>query len=459
MKNRQAASLVDAFERALGAIRTRVSVSAFAVAYSGGLDSAVLLHLAKGYAIQHGLTLFAFHIHHGISQNADLWLSHCERECASLDIRFAARCVDLSGRDKDSLEQAARMKRYQALGELCQTHQVPLLITAHHQDDQAETVLLQMLRGSGVAGLSGMEKVNTATALLGDPDLFIGRPLLDVSRDELERFVAEKNIRYVEDESNADFRYARNALRHNVMPPLAEYFPGFQDRFARMAQHAQAAQRLLNEMAVQDLATCADDDRIDIGCLRQLNADRIDNLLRYWFASRGVRMPTTAWLSEMREQLLGAREDAQLRVTHPDCEIRRYRDKIFLTAREKEAFSSAPMTFRWHGETQIQLPEFGGSLYFDAAEQGMDPDWLRGQELSIRHRNGGEKLKTALNRPTRSLKHHYQALGIPPWERAHLPVITAGDQLIFAAGIGMNWNDLPLVGKGAILMRWKPDAK
>ncbi|HJV73807.1 MAG TPA: tRNA lysidine(34) synthetase TilS [Noviherbaspirillum sp.] len=459
MKNRPVASLVDAFERALGAIRTRVSVSGFAVAYSGGLDSAALLHLAKGYATQHGLTLFAFHIHHGISQNADLWLLHCEHECESLGIRFAARRVDLSRRDKDGLEQVARIKRYQALGELCRAHQVPLLITAHHQDDQAETVLLQMLRGSGVAGLSGMEKVNTAPGLLGDPDLFIGRPLLDISRDELERFVVEKDIRHVEDESNADFRYARNALRHKVMPSLAEYFPGFQDRFARVAQHAQAAQRLLDELAAQDLSACLDDERIDIDRLRQLGADRIDNLLRYWFASRGVRMPTTAWLSEMREQLLGAREDAQLRVTHADCEIRRYRGRIFLTARENEASSAASMTFRWHGESRIHLPEFGGSLYFDAAEQGMNPDWLRGQELRIRYRTGGEKLKAALNRPTRSLKHHYQALSIPPWERKLLPVIMAGGHLIFAAGIGMNWHDLPLVNEGAILMRWKPDVK
>lgn len=466
MSNKQAASLAGAFERALGAIRTRVSGSeeapsspSLAIAYSGGLDSAALLHLAHAYAVAHDIGLFAFHIHHGISPNADNWFSHCERECARLGIRFDARRISLIDHHKDGVEQAARISRYAALGELCRTHGVPLLLTAHHQDDQAETVLLQLLRGAGVAGLCGMEQANTAPALLGDPELVLGRPLLDIPRSELERFVAQQHIPHIEDESNADVRYARNALRHKVMPSLAEYFPGFQRRFERTAQHAQSAQRLLNELAAQDMAACADGECIDIGRLKRLNPDRIDNLLRYWFASRDMRMPATAWLAEMRVQLLDAREDAQIRVTHADCEIRRHRDKIFLTPRlDDAALNVPPEAFRWCGETYLHFPSYGGSLHFDAAEQGVDAAWLRAQELQIRFRIGGEKLKSAPNRPTRSLKYHYQALNIPAWERLRLPLVTANDRLLFAAGIGMNWRALPVGGGQAIRLRWETDA-
>lgn len=463
----QAASVPDAFERALDAILARVSVSAvaippqhlIAVAYSGGLDSSALLYLAHWYAAARGLALFAFHIHHGISEHADAWLAHCKRECLSLGVRFDARRVTLVEQARHGVEQEARMRRYAALGELCQLHRVPLLLTAHHLDDQAETLLLQLLRGSGIAGLSSMQSADAAADLLGDPDLLLGRPLLDVSRSELERFVAEHAIGHVEDESNADPRYARNALRHQVMPVLHRHFPGFQERFARSARHAQSAQRLLNELAAQDLALCREGDCIDIGKLKGLGSDRIDNLLRYWFALRGVRMPSTAWLAEMRAQLFEAKGDAQLRVIHPDCEIRRHRNRIFLTPRrDGDALQVEPLPFRWYGEQTIDFSMYGGSLHFEPAQEGIDAAWLRGQDLLIRYRSGGETLKPAPNRPTKPLKYHYQALDIPAWERPRLPLVcTAAGQLLFAAGIGLNWRELPADGSRHIRLRWEPE--
>jgi tRNA(Ile)-lysidine synthase len=458
--NKQVAPVIGAFERALGEIRARVCVSgvpAVAVAYSGGLDSSVLLHIARDYAAAHGMVLFAFHVHHGISPNADDWLAHCRRECERLGVTFDARRVQLSGTADTGVEEAARLSRYSALGDLCRAHGMPLLLTAHHQDDQAETVLLQLLRGSGVAGLAGMEAANTAPGLLGDAELLMARPLLAVSRAELEEYASTKSIAYIEDESNTDTRYARNALRHRVMPSLAEYFPGYQQRIARMAQHAQSAQRLLIELAAQDLSRCLEGECIDINRLRLLSTDRIDNLLRYWFASRGVRMPATAWLSEMRVQLLDARADAQLCVTHADCHIRRHRDRVFLVPRrDDDGMSALPFAFRWNGETQMRFAAFGGTLHFEQAEQGVDADWLRGQALMIRHRSGGERLKPAPNRPTRSLKQHYQALDVPAWERERLPVVTAGGELLFAAAIGMNSHHFGL-GATCIRLRWEGD--
>jgi tRNA(Ile)-lysidine synthase len=469
--NKDHASLVDAFERALEVILARVSVlaplvdppeqnplRAIAVAYSGGLDSSALLHLAHRYALRHGIALFAFHVHHGISPNADCWLAHCERECVRFDVRLDVRRVLLADRNRNGVEQAARISRYAALGELCRLHQVPLLLTAHHLDDQAETVLLQMLRGSGVTGLGGMDQANTAPALLGERNLVMARPLLDVSRSELEQFVASEEIAYVDDESNADPRYARNALRHKVLPSFEEYFPGFQQRLARTARHAQAAQRLLDELAAQDLAACRDGECIAVEPLAQLSADRIDNVLRYWFASGGMRMPATAWLGEMRQQILEAREDARLCVKHPDCEVHRHRGRIFLVPRSGDvAPPQPPLKFRWHGEARVHFPAYGGSVLFNEAQEGIDAAWLMTQDLVIQVRGGGEKLKLASNRPSRSLKHHYQALGIPSWERAHLPVILAAGQLLFAAGIGMNWRGLRCDGSRHITLSWERD--
>jgi tRNA(Ile)-lysidine synthase len=336
---------------------------------------------------------------------------------------------------------------------------VTLLLTAHHQDDQAETVLLQLLRGSGVAGLAGMETANAAPDLLGNSDLFMARPLLALSRAELEDFAASKGIAYIEDESNTDPRYARNALRHRVMPSFAEYFPGFQQRIARTAQHAQSAQRLLNDLAAQDLATCLDGECIDLNRLRKMNTDRIDNVLRYWFASRGVRMPATSWLSEMRMQLLDARPDARICVTHADCHIRRHRDRVFLVPRQNDDILSAlPFTFQWNGEAEIRFSAYGGTLHFENAAEGIDADWLKGQNLMIRHRSGGERLKPAFDRPTRSLKQHYQALDVPAWERERLPVIVLGDQLLFAAGVGMDCHHVSKANGTRIRFRWEPRA-
>lgn len=435
-----------------------VKPAAMAIAYSGGLDSAVLLRLAHRYARDNDIALHAFHIHHGLSPNADQWLEHCRRSCASLEISFDCRNVSLLNRDESGTEEAARIARYAALGALCIEHHVPLFLTAHHLDDQAETVLLQLLRGSGVAGMSGMDNANRAPDMLGDASLVVARPLLSLSRSALEHYALEQGIEHVDDESNRDPRYARNALRHQVMPALAACFPGYQQRFARTAQHAQAAQRLLVEMAAQDFAACRVGDALDVDRIRHLGADRADNMLRYWFGSRGIRMPSTSWLLEMRKQLLEAKADAQLCVTHADCQIRRHRERVYITPRFDDDCSEVePVPFKWNGEASLHFPSFHGSLYFDADESGVDADWLCGRSCVIHYRQGGERLKLAANRPTKSLKYHYQAMDIPAWERERLPLISSGGKLLFAAGLGMDCALLAPVGTTRIRIRWQSD--
>jgi tRNA(Ile)-lysidine synthase len=246
------------------------------------------------------------------------------------------------------------------------------------------------------------------------------------------------------------------------MPALEQHFPGFQERFARSAQHAQSATRLLTELAEQDLAATRDGDYLDIAKLRALSQDRAYNLLRHWFATRGYSMPSTAWLAEMLTQLLEAKYDAQLLVTHPDCHVRRYRDRLHLTPKledlagtREDQFDDKPGTgFRWNGETELAFPAYGGVLYFELAEEGLDPEWLRTQALLIEFRRGGERLKLAPNRPTRPVKYHYQALNIPAWERGRLPVVKSPGQLLFAAGIGMDCHQVG-GGAGRIRLRWQ----
>lgn len=469
MKKQQTGSVPDTFAGAMAACGAQDG-QRLAIALSGGLDSSALLHLAHAWAEQHGVALHAFHIHHGLSQNADAWLEHCAAICVALGVTFEARRVVLEKNARTGIEEAARNSRYAALGALCREHGVKLLLTAHHQDDQAETVLLQLLRGSGTAGLSGMDAANSAPDLLGNAELVMARPLLPVSRRQLADYVAQHAVAYITDESNDDTRYARNSLRHTVMPALAVAFPGFQERFARSAQHAQSAQRLLVELATQDLALCLDGDCIDLTQLRKLSLDRCYNLLRHWFGTRHLRMPSTAWLVEMLAQLLEARPDAQLLVTHPDCHVRRHRDRLYLTPRlddlpgmrDKDdenipGLERAGQGFSWQGEPDLAFPAYGGVLHFDMAgdgEAGLDAAWLRQQALMIDFRKGGERLKLAFNRPTKTLKYHYQAFDVPAWERERLPTVCAAQQLLFAAGIGMDCRHLVDAAMPRVRLRW-----
>ena len=413
-----------------------------AVAYSGGLDSAVLLKLCATFAQHHSLPLMALHVHHGLSSNANAWVVHCEQQCKAMDIPFEVAYVQLGQTQDEGIEATARKKRYSALGQLSQQHQIDVLLTAHHQDDQAETLLLQLLRGAGIAGLCGMQQSHYAKSLLENETLLLVRPLLNATREEIERYATEHQIQHIEDESNLDERFARNALRHQIMPLLEQHFPGFQSRFARTALHAQSALVLLEQLAQQDYRLCLSESNsreLNVVTLQDLPDERIDNVLRYWIAVHNVQMPSAARLSEIRKQLLHARDDAQVCVKHGEVEVHRYRQQLSIA-------KCAPPTpdvisFVWQGQASIAFPSFAGQLCFHQAQPdqfGIPSKWLAEQRLQIRPRQGGERLKLAPNRPTRDMKSHYQTAGIAYWQRERLPFVFADKELVFAAGIGMN---------------------
>jgi len=453
--------LLQALHATLAATGFEPAQDTLAVAFSGGLDSTVLLEAAAQWQHESGGRVVALHVHHGLSPNADAWLAHAEQACAQRGITCAHERVQLERVADSGVEEAARLARYAALGRLCRAHGARLLLTAHHLDDQAETVLLQLLRGSGLAGLSGMDQCNAAPGLLGDADTLIARPFLAIPRAQLEEGARAWSLAWIEDESNSDPRYTRNALRHQVMPALGQVFPGYQQRLARAAGHAQGAQELLREVAEQDLAQCREDDHLRMPALRALSEQRFLNLMRHWFGLRGMRMPSSAWMQEMRTQLLEADVEAQLCVSHPDGEVHRYRERVFLAPRRSLPDEDASLSLRWSGQAQVHVPVFHGTLQFEPipagdARPGFDAAWLRAQSLLVCGRSGGERIKLAQNRPARSLKQQYQSADVPAWERPYLPLVWAGEDLLFAAGVGMDCAHFAQAGE-RIALRWQQD--
>lgn len=450
-------TLIIAFERALEEILARVIISGeggIALAYSGGLDSSVLLALASRYCKSKQIPLYAFHIHHGLSPNADAWLAHCEQQAMAAGVKFVTQRVSLKDTDQHGIEQAARTARYEALAALCDTHHITLLLTAHHQDDQAETVLLQLLRGAGLPGLSGMALLHEDHALL-NVDLALGRPLLAHTRLQLEALAQTLGISSINDESNTDTRYRRNAVRQLIAPVIESSFPGFAAQIARSSSHVQAAQRLLDELAAIDLLACEQQGSLELARLAGLSADRVDNLLRYWLQQQGLSLPSTAQLMQLRSQMLGASIEAHPLLRLAGATLERRAGWLTISDSYRDAVPpTEPLILHWQGEAEIVIPEWQGKLVFETgSQQGFDRKLLEAGPLVLRPRSGSERLKLAASRPSRTLKNLFQESQISARERPWLPLLYVGESLAFAAGLGMDVR-LGLVEKG-VGLRWE----
>ena len=453
--------LTQDFERALADIVARAAVSGadarIGVAFSGGLDSSVLLHLASEYARDHHLALIAFHVHHGLSPNANAWLAHCEQAAAACGVPLVSRQVDVGDNSGRGMEEAARIARYQALGEMCRENACRLLLTAHHQDDQAETVLLQLMRGAGLPGLSGMAELQLRHEPMGD-GVSLGRPLLAASRAQLELLRDALGLDHVCDESNGDLRYRRNALRNTVAPLLEQHFTGFAARVARSAGHAQTAQSLLLELAEIDLAFCRAaswSDPLHVPELKILTPRRADNLLRHWLFQNRVQLPSQSRLEEIHSQMLDAAYDMHPFFDFGTVVLRRIGKRLELHPRLGTP-PEEPVEVHWQGEAELAVPAWRGKLVFEAGDGlGLPRDALFRHPLMLHRRAGQERLKLAANRPSRSLKSLYQEADIAPWRRLWSPLLFLNGELVFAAGLGM---DVRHVAMGeSVALRWVPD--
>ncbi|HKR39116.1 MAG TPA: tRNA lysidine(34) synthetase TilS [Paraburkholderia sp.] len=434
---------------ALGVVLSTLADDArIAIAYSGGLDSSVLLDAAVRVA--GAQRLVALHVHHGLSPNADAWLAHCDATARGYGVTFDARRVELARDDAAGVEAAARDARYHALDAMCTAHGVQTLWLAQHADDQAETVLLQLLRGAGLAGLAAM-----APARASANGAVRMRPLLALLRTQLERYARAHGLHWIDDESNDDTRYARNALRHDVMPALSAHFPGYRDALARTAAHAASSQRLLDDLARIDLREVGREgaSALSHAALLALDDARALNLLRYWMRSLGLPAASAARLADMLRQLREvAREDVNghaLRVDHAEHRLRSYRGIVSweaVRARDERAGEGAAhareaVSLTWRGEEVWRLPSWRGTYVFaPAAPDDADavPERvLASAPLIARERSGGERLRDEAANVSRTLKNLFQTRGVPAWER-DVPLLYVGETLLFVPRIGVN---------------------
>lgn len=446
-----------------------------AVAYSGGADSSALLHVAAGLQARGVLDVVALHVHHGLAPAADAWLAHCREEAAHMGVRFDSERVHLP-RERASLEAEARRLRYAALILLCRRHGASLLLTGHHADDQAETVLINLARGAGIGGLAGAARSRPL-----DAGLTLLRPLIDVPAERLRAHVAAHGLAHVEDPSNDDRRFTRNAIRHEVLPAWRRIVPTIATRLAQTAAHASTLQALLDEIGNEDLHDDAahgrppvdeaegasetntvidTNDALDVERIEALTDARAANALRVWLARRGMRAPSTAALREMIDQLLNASPDAQIALLHEQQTLRLYRGRVSID--RGGPARAGPKRLTWHGEAAIEVCEWDGVLHFEPATgPGLDPAALRAGPLLLRDRRGGERLRMRADGPSRTLKNLYQEAGIAAWQRTRLPLVYLGDRLVHAAGLGTNATtlDTGIPADGSIALRWEAGAR
>ena len=410
-----------------------------AVALSGGVDSIVLLDSLARLAPRHSITLSAIHVNHGLSPNAQAWAEFCAAHCAQHGLPFAVHRLQLARERGRSLEALARSARYERL----LAHEVDVVALAHHADDQAETVLLQMLRGAGPHGLAAMPAYRP-----GRPALL--RPLLDLPRAAILACAKARKLAWIEDESNADRALARNALRHDIAPLLAARFPGYPRTLARAARHQAEAAQLLDELAKSDAAGAVDANGLDSARLHALSGARARNLLRWFLRTQGLRTPSEARLADMLRQLVDAGADARTRIVLDDVEIGRHRGRVAVHAPPPQAFERL-----WRGESEVALP--GGVLAFQRElGAGLAGAKLERTRVTLRSRVGGERIRLAADRPTRTVKQLLQEAHVPPWLRQSLPLVWCDDELAAVPGLGIALKFQAAPGEGGWTLDWRP---
>jgi tRNA(Ile)-lysidine synthase len=374
-----------------------------AVGLSGGVDSVVLLHQLKE---RPKARVRAVHVHHGLSPNADAWARFCAKLCKRLDVPLAIRKVKVVRRGK-GLEAAAREARYEAF----RKEKAGVIALAHNLDDQAETVLMNLLRGAGARGASGMPEHGR----LGGKTLW--RPLLGVPRSEIEAYARKHNLAWIEDESNADESLTRNFIRRSIGPLLEKRFPQWKQSLGRAARHFS---------------------KREIGR---------EDLLRKYLQSRGLKAPSEAKLVEMLKQLSSG--GARTKLEHDGATLRVYRGALLPDSATPAEFSSR----EWNGEPRLKLPALGGELRFRKARgKGIA---LEHQPLSVRLRSGGERLQPDPGRPRRTLKNLFQEAGVPPWERERLPLLFSGDDLVWVPGVGIDARFQAPPGAQGLVPEWR----
>ena len=435
-------------ERLLAALPPLKGVLRLWVAYSGGCDSCVLLHALASLCSQLSVELRAVHVDHRLNPHSAHWAAHCRSVCEALGVDSVGLQVDAVPRGGESPEAAARRARYTALQALMEEGDV--ICTAHHQDDQAETLLLQLLRGAGPKGMAAMP----FEGKLGRAKLI--RPLLSFSRDELYEYATAQGLTWIEDPSNADTGFNRNYIRHQVVPVLQQRWPAVNRVLCRGAGHCGEAAQLLDELAAMDLVVVAgtEADRLVVARLLELSVARQKNLLRYWLRGLGFSLPSESKLHHILSDVLVAAPDAAPCVAWSGVEIRRFRGALY-AVREAVAFasdSSLPVTIN----QTVQLPD--GSRLDLVVEDGalrLSLAKLRQAPLAIRFRQGGESIRPVGCHHHRSLKNLFQEAGIAPWLRRRQPLLYVGDELVAVVNLCISGGWEAADDEPGVVVEWR----
>jgi len=407
------------------------------VAFSGGVDSHVLLHALSRLRREHSLRLGAIHVNHGLHRDADEWARHCARICAELDVECRVERIHVADIREHGLEAAARRARYACLA----GHVGPddVLLTAHQRDDQAETVLLQLLRGAGVHGLAAMPEITEFSRGR------LARPLLGFSRAQLLAYAQAENLQWIEDPSNRDEHPARNFLRHQVFPLLERRWPGASEQIARSAGFAAEAAEQLDLLAETDWNACRAPDTfaLSIASLRRLPAPRARNLIRYWLRRQGFQAPSALQIDQIMTQVTHEPRSRQALIRWPQAEVRRYRDE--LVALKPGHDTNPPSGLSWNPAEPLELPDVGLRLCAQAVQgEGLSQARIGTVPLTVRWRRGGEICRLPGRAHHHKLKKLLQEAHVPPWERQRLPLVYVDGEL---AAIGDRWVCEPFVAR------------
>jgi tRNA(Ile)-lysidine synthase len=378
-----------------------------------------------------GETVQAVHVDHGLSHHAQQWSAHCQKICADLGIPTRTVKVNARPQAGESPEAAARAARYQAFATLLEPGDC--LVTAHHQDDQAETLLLQLLRGSGPHGLAGMP------ACAPFSHAWLIRPLLDFTRDQLHIYAEQENLNWIQDPSNFDTGFDRNFLRHEVMPLLKQRWPSAAKTLARSAGHCAEAAQLTDELAHMDLDKIHRDTTntppshaLPVSALRHFEPIRAKNALRAWIGDLGFDLPSAVKLNQILVEVLPAPADAEPCVRWPGCEIRRYRDRLYALA--PLTGHDSKQRIPWNLNEPLTLSGIGILQASTATGTGLAPEGCRTNKVSVGFRRGGERCRPVGRAGTHTLKKLLQEFGVPPWQRDRVPLIFIDGQLAVIVG-------------------------
>jgi tRNA(Ile)-lysidine synthase len=429
--------------------KKRLANPALVLALSGGVDSCVLLHALSISRKTLPFKLSAHHVHHGLSVNADAWANFCTDFCKQFNIPLTISHVKVNKNNGLGVEAAAREARYAAL----QTDTNSWLCLAHHQDDQAETLLLQLARGAGVKGLAGMAVVDIKRKML--------RPFLAISRAEIEMYSTQNNLNFVVDESNADTQFDRNFMRHEILPTLQKQYPSVAQTLARSAQNMAAANDLLDELAEADAKHAGFNIALrsnihaplSLVHLSTLSENRVNNCLRWWLGVNGLQMPSAQLLQQISQQLMHAKLDANIAIkVSENLTLRRYQQRAYLV---QDCTPNASINLLWQGEDKIILPNKTKLIFSKQMGQGISLRKIENAKLRIKFREGSERFLPELGRPRRSLKVMLQNHEMPPWQRDQLPLIFMDETLVIIPNVGVDAGLQAGNDEIGIIVEWK----